>query len=463
MDGIVFDTTREELAEKGAVELTQEEIDEQKKQKEKIYKLKERQLSNVYIPEEELEELRKSYSRSIVQDFDDTYHMSKEDRKEMEERYSKFIALKKQRKKIRKIDQYIYCHRLCEDILNDVAETNGVYSPEKFKKLVLKGEINVEGLTFPKLQGKARKAFNWDYIYENYILNRDADPKELMKTGEGEDIEDDNIEELSKQYFGDGELDRILDNYDPDAIVEDHMIDPDEDDPSIAIEGDKKSKKMLIKVSPIILSEIKKREKLDRRQKRASSYLTDIEESDLEFIDKYDMKRNKKKEKEGIPEFTGDIMNKHDVDEYMMEIDEYERENTFVDYHGKRVNINDLNELEMQELMDQNNWNIRNLYENKKAEKKLKKEKERYRKKEKQLKKMLVQLQQRKEGGKDKINGINTKKKKDGLSKKKKKKVKKKHKKELNKLDDVFMDINDATQESFSEYRKDMEDFTWQM
>ena len=76
---------------------------------------------------------------------------------------------------------------------------------------------------------------------------------------------------------------------------------------------------------------------------------------------------------------------------------------------------------------------------------------------------MLIQLQQRKEGGKEKINGINTKKKKDGLSKKKKKKVKKNHKKELNKLDDVFMDINDATQESFSEYRKDMEDFTWQM
>ena len=458
MDGIILDCSREELAEQGGIELTEEEKEEQK---EKAYKLQKREVKLAYIPEEELERLKESYSRSIVQDFDDTYHMSKEDRKEMEERYSKFIALKKQRKKIRKIDQYIMCHRLCEDILNDVAETNGVYSPKKFKKLVLKGEIKVGGLVFPKLQGKARKTFNWDYIYENYILNRDSDPSELMRTAEGEDIEDSNIDELSKQYFGEGELNKIFDSYNPEDELEDHIIVPDEDDCSIAIEGDKKSKKMLIKTSPVILSEIKKREKLDRRQRRAKSYLTDIDESDMDFLDKYDMKRNKKKYKEGIPKFTGDINNKEDVDNYMYLMDEYERETIFVDYHGKSVNINDKNELDMQSLMDENGWNVRELYENKKAEKRLKKERKKNEKKEKMLKEMLIAVQKKKEGGKEVINGINTKKKKKGLSKKKKKKVEKKHKKELDQLDDIFMDINQSTQETFNDYRKEMENFEW--
>ena len=43
----------------------------------------------------------------------------------------------------------------------------------------------------------------------------------------------------------------------------------------------------------------------------------------------------------------------------------------------------------------------------------------------------------------------------------KKKKVKKKHKKELNYLDDVFLDINNRTEETFNEYRKEMESFSW--
>ena len=67
----------------------------------------------------------------------------------------------------------------------------------------------------------------------------------------------------------------------------------------------------------------------------------------------------------------------------------------------------------------------------------------------------------KKEGGKAVINGVNSKKKKKGLSKKKKKKVEKKHKKELDHLDDIFMDINQSTQETFNDYRKEMENFEW--
>lgn len=461
MDGIVLDCSLNEMEEKGMIEISEEE----KEKQEEEYALRERKIADVYIPPEELEELRKSYSHSIVQDFDDMYHMSDEEKEKMGELYNKFITLKKYKKKTRKIDEYVKIHRLCLDILNDVAETNGIYPPEKFKKLVLSGKILVDGLNFPKLQGKARKTINWNYVSREYIEDTSKDPKELIREDKSEDfVTEESFDKAIERYFGSKEeLDEMIGdvNKEDESASIDEFMNPEKYD-YIATVGDKKSRKNLVKFSPVILDEIKKREKLDKRNRRCNSYITNLSEDDMEFIERYDLKRNKKKNN-GVPVFRGDITNEADVEFYEQQMDEYERANTYVDYNGKSVTIDEYNELELKTAMDANGWNIRKLYVNKKEEKKLKKLEKADKKKEKRIKKMLIEIQNRREGRKDKesVQAINSKKKKKGLSKKKKKKVKKNHKKEIDYFDDVLLDINGSTKETFNKYREEMEDFTW--
>lgn len=460
MDGVILDCDVDQLSDAGIIEAKENQTEEER------YIAKERILSNIYIPPEELEKMRESYSHSIVQDFDDSFHLSKEEREKRQKMYGKFIALRKTRKKVRRLDQYVEIHRLCMDILDEVAKENGVYEPEKFKKLVLTGKIYVNGLTFPKLQGKSRKKINWEYITENYIEDRERDPKELLREDESEDfVGEESLDESIVHYFGSKDaLDEILEDFDEETKLHNTRTFTDSsEDEYVAEVGNRKSKKALIKSSPVLLDELKKRANLDKRNNRAKSYsVTDLDEEDMEFIKKYDLKRSTKTKKGYIPVFEGDITNKNDVNRYMTKMEEFERENTFVDYHGKRINIDDLNEINLKAAMEANGWNIRNLAYYKKEHKKMKKARKADEKKEKRLKQALLAIQERKEGREESLTGlkINSKKEKK-LSKKKKKKVKKNHKKELKHFDDVLLDINGRREETFKEYRKEMENFSW--
>ena len=92
-----------------------------------ISNISKRKIREVYIPPEELDELRELYSKVIVQDFEDEYHMSKEERESLQKRFSKFFRLKRNfAKKIRRLDKYIEACRLVFEIINDTAEENGV-------------------------------------------------------------------------------------------------------------------------------------------------------------------------------------------------------------------------------------------------------------------------------------------------------------------------------------------------
>ena len=83
----------------------------------------------------------------------------------------------------------------------------------------------------------------------------------------------------------------------------------------------------------------------------------------------------------------------------------------------------------------------------------------------KQLKKVMKEIEER-NGMKSSDPKVNTKKQK-GMSKKKKKNVRKKHKKDLEFLDDVILDITTKKGKKkynkLKEYRKEMEDFRWDM
>ena len=62
---------------------------------ESISAISKRKIKEIYIPPDEEEKLLDQYSKVVVQDFEDDYHMTKEERESLRERYSKFFRLKR--------------------------------------------------------------------------------------------------------------------------------------------------------------------------------------------------------------------------------------------------------------------------------------------------------------------------------------------------------------------------------
>ena len=60
-----------------------------------ISNISRRKIKEVYIPPDEIEELHDRYSKVVVQDFEDDYHISREEREAMRKRYEKFFRLKR--------------------------------------------------------------------------------------------------------------------------------------------------------------------------------------------------------------------------------------------------------------------------------------------------------------------------------------------------------------------------------
>lgn len=466
MQGLELDAGLDTLEEMG--------IDTSKQDVDPNSRVRSREFKTVYLPDEEIEKLREIYSHSIVQDFEDDYHLSRDEKEKLERKFDKLYKLKRVKKKVRKIDKYIEILRLCFDALDEYAETNGVYEPEEFKKKFLKGEIYINGLMIPKLQGKDRKKYNWDYIYREFIEKRDKDPSILLYDEEDVDTNETDEEKAVRLFGSKEELDRIATSSDlteeERLYREREIIDDSEED--VAIVSSKKQHKELLKLSPILAKKIKEVDALERKNERirAEGYQPNsyLNETDFEIISEYDSKRKygrEKKMKDDIPEFTGDMNNKHDVEAYLQLLDEYERENTFIEYHGKSLTINEYNEMKLTDALDKDGWDIRKLYGNREREKKMKRAKKRDMRKYKQLKKVMKEIEER-NGMKSSDPKVNTKKQK-GMSKKKKKNVRKKHKKDLEFLDDVILDITTKKGKKkynkLKEYRKEMEDFRWDM
>ena len=110
------------------------------------------------ISEKKRKELEEVYSRVAVHDFGDDYHLSEEERRKRNKYYEVFAKLKKCKRKFRKLDEYVKVYRLCMNALQVVAEENGIYDPDKFIRMTIRGDIEVYGLSFPKYVGKNKKA-----------------------------------------------------------------------------------------------------------------------------------------------------------------------------------------------------------------------------------------------------------------------------------------------------------------
>ena len=381
------------------------------------------------VSPERFEEMKKAYTRVAVHDYGDEYHLSEEERKKRFRYYEAFAKVSRCKRKYRKLDEYVKVYRLCLDCLKIVAEDNGAYEPNEFMKLVIKGDIKVFGLNFPKYVGRDRKDINWEYVAE-FISDYSRDPSELVRKKDSPTLTMTEEESL-KMLFDEDQLNEIIDSI--ENPKEDEVFMPfDEDDEyetrdNVAVVADKKETKKLIKFAPEFLKCVKEEIREQRRRgslnSRLNSLTFELVEDDFEYISRMDRERGYYSEYEE-PEFTGSVMNRKDYMKYLLSLETYENENIKENYRGKTRSRDQINEMEVKDILENSGWNIRNLYNNKEKEKKLKKIRKREKKYEEELKKRLMQQQSKNKKLKEKeleFNANSSKKKKKGKKKKKKK------------------------------------------
>lgn len=373
------------------------------------------------VSEEKFNEMAKKYEEVCIHDYGDEYHMSEEERAQKNRYYEVFSKVIRCKKKYRKIDEFVRTYRLCLDCLREVAENNGVYDPDKFIKLVLKGEIEVFGLTFPKYIGKDKKSINWNYI-SKFILG-DEDPRALTfnKDAEYGSMTDDEAFEM---LFSEDEQRHLIKSMQEFVANRDDSITPyyGEDDEhgkvheSLAVSASKKETKNFVNDSPEVVRVIRESEKA-RRKAMASShrlhqYSFEMTADDYSEIEAMDKARGLISESD-VPEFKGDIMNTRDYRRYLYRLHQYEMENIKENYNGKMRTLEDIQEMELKDALEKAGWNLRALYKQKDKEKKLKKAYKEDKKREEELKQKLLALQKRQEKrGKKSGIEMNSKKKK---------------------------------------------------
>ena len=374
----------------------------------------------VYIPERRIQQMKAESDCVVVNEFGDEYHLSEEERIAKNKFYEAFKVFSKCKHKYRKLDEYVVAMREALRCLDFVAENNGVYSPEKFKMMFLKDKIEITGLKFPQFKGRERKNISWDYLTE-FILS-DKDPSEILPNNEDDIYSSEDLNDLEEILFNKGELEEILRPETEEEILEKNkIIDPDEidqTDKNVVVFLDNKKSKKIIKSQPEFLYEIKEMRRDYRRAENMDRLIYNFNIDDINEIEKYDRIHNYKSSSD-IPKFKGNLMKDSDYHKYMMELEEFEKENIRENYHGKLKTLAQIEELELKKLLERHNWNIRNLYDNREKEAKLRKIQKREKKREKELRKKLLEVQERKK----RRLGEST-----SNSKKSKKKVKKKKK-----------------------------------
>ena len=349
----------------------------------------------VKIPERRKAKILEEFEVVVVRDFGDDYHLSEEERAAKNKFYEAFKIIRKSKRVYRKLDQYVSVMRDYLKALDIVAERNGVYEPEEFKKLFMKGKIYVNGLDFPKLKGREAKHISIPYLTE-FILS-DADPKEIYGNQEEEFYTEEELEEMATKLFDEGEIEEILKE---SKKMEDQYYrsfdenDEEQDSRNVALSLDRKAIKKINKNIPEIMYAIKEMKREEHTVSNMSRYVSDIDTDDFEQIARYD-ERFGYKSKSDVPKFKGDIMNDRDYDRYMQKLEEFEETEVKYLFEGKLMNGERIRNIQTRTFLERHGWNVRNLYDNKDKEKKLKKIQKEENKREKELKKKLANIEER--------------------------------------------------------------------
>lgn len=412
-----------------------------------------------YMPPEEEEKLLAMFQTVVVQDFEDEFHMSKAERASMQERYEKFFRLKKNyTRKVRSLQKYVEAFRLCMEIVDELAETNGVYDPDTFRKKVMNGQITVNGLNFPKFQGKKKKSINWEYVAE-FIDDPTLDVRRLTDV---KDVADEEVIVDEKTLFSEEELRKMTSVPDEDVVnAGDYAaLVGSREAASVGSDMTKKNTKWVMKHCPGYGNTLKTLKKLSGKEVRARSHVWDLEDNEIEALREYDAKI-RGENTINPPVFKGDITNRDQVESYLYQMDEYLEDTTFVEYNGRLITVAEKNEMDYRRMLEENGWDLKAIYGNREREKRIKRAAKEDDKRLQALRKMLALTQERSDlrdkgyTEKEIDQIIKEKEKKEA---KKKGKGKKKGRKKIGKeAGEITLDVLNREEENFKAYQRKME------
>lgn len=356
-----------------------------------------------YIPPRMLAEMQASYGEVVVHDFGDDYNLSEKEKIEKNKLYKVFSKLGRCKRTYRKLDEFITVARLSMDALNAVAETNGRYEPEEFKKRVFKGKIDVQGWMFPKLAGKERKKVNLAYLAE-FILSGE-DPKlfnGIVETPEDEFPSDATLIAGASKLFDKDALDKITHVDDEETIrrrvngfIED-TTDPSQIPFDVVLTNDQDANKKLLKNTPELLDAVKdyrRGAKYVGSSSHLQSFVSDIDYDDFKAIAEAD--ENISGKSSDAVDFHGSITNSDDYYEFISNYDEYAYTHELHNYNGRQKTQAEIDEAEFMRALEDAGWNIKVLFGNKERRKKRDAALRADRQKEKRLKAQLKRVSNR--------------------------------------------------------------------
>lgn len=345
--------------------------------------------------------------------------MTEEERKEKMQFYEVFRELRQMKIKHRTLNTFVLACRAMVKCLKTVADSNGVYDPDEFMRLVAKKKIKVSGLKIPKYIGRGKKYIDWNVIVE-YITDESLNVDDLaVKKNEAfwDVPTQDDMAKLEKE-LGMSPIEYIQKVADESNLNEEEMNDVflgklDYTGKNIVRALSKKENKDLLKDNGrAILNGFKNIRKTRTGYSGNSlgkTYAFELHQDTFDEIKNMDEER--KSGKDDIPKFKGNAMKKKDVNVYLAKLDEYERQHEKVQIDGRYYTLEEAEEIDLKNTLDKNGLDIRKFYSYKEDNKRALKQKKREQKKIKILKKKLTAAKQRYEE-RDSGGKINTKKKK---------------------------------------------------
>lgn len=440
------------------------------------YRPRHHERAGIRINDRELENLKKLYSHVVVHDFGDMYHLTDEERQQVNDSYKLFTVIRQVRTKYRKLNEFVKAYRKVLYVVKEIAKTNGAMDPDVFVEKVISGKIRIYGVRFPRLimPKRQRRELNWDTISE-YILNEELDPLELVRPANPKQdwttVPEDPEKEM-QHYFGMSYQKYVKDiQYDTSKI-----IDPEDFE---AVSGEnvmvpmsrlellkliRNNKEFGSKLKETVLK-FRKFSEMERRLRGDDSYSStvfDVTYDDINTIRDMDEERNLlKRVKKPTYEFNGHFLDGNAVDRFLFEADERLDNKTKVRLpaSSQTMTVAEFKEELLREELEKLGYNIRKLYGIEEEEKAVKKKVEKEAKRLKRIKKMLTESDKR-QHKKTKLVGFNVKRIEECVNsdkKKKSKKQKKKDKKHKKEIDQIT--LMQSAFEDFKEYEESMLNF----
>lgn len=402
MEGLILNASKVKPGDENYQELVQEEQHNEPEQK--------RKRKTFHFPESKLQEMRETYSKVVVRDFNDDYHMSMDEKISKFDLYQFFNPIRNHKSYYTKIEKYVVAMRECFAFVEAMAKKNRlVMDPEEFMANVFSGRIEIAQLTFPKYKGRDRKDINWKNV-RNYIIDTSLNPADLSMKKSIEYLDEDileNPDDHIKEFFDDDQIETIFNSKKTSHTT---VYDPELDEAgSAAVSISKKEMKKFLKSMPELIRGVRDiRNRLQGENQLLSDFVYDMSADAYGRISDLDEKRGFLAS-DNIPRFAGDINNKDDVNSYLYKLDEFMEEHQRVNYHGNFITLSQYKDEQLKDGLDAAGWNVMKLYSNKDEAKKVKRDDKRDKKLARKLREKLSKVEKRREL---REKGVNTKKKK---------------------------------------------------